>query len=47
MRYWGHVRKTARGSYYVVIPAAHARDLMKEHGLLDLDGHEVRVEVAL
>ena len=47
MNFYAYIRKTTRGGYYVVIPAAFARSLMKDRGLSELDGAEVKVEVTL
>ena len=47
MRYWGHVRKTKAGGYYIQVPAQVARILMRDWGLSELKGVEVRVEVVL
>lgn len=48
MNFYTYIRqKHGGGSYYVVIPAAFARAMMKDRGLSELDGAEVKVEVTL
>lgn len=48
MNFYTYIRqKHGGGSYYVVIPAAFAKALMKDRGLKTLDGEEVQVEVTL
>jgi len=47
VNFYAYIRKTTRGGYYVVIPAAFAKAMMKDRGLADLDGEEVKVEVTL
>ena len=47
MNFYAYIRKTTRGGYYVVIPAAFAKTMMKDRGLSELDGAEVKVEVTL
>lgn len=49
IQFYGNVRKTTSGSYFVVIPKERIHNYYKEVGIGDFElvGHEVKVEVEL
>ena len=47
MNFYAYIRKSHSGSYYVVLPAKHVRDALKDRGWSELPDKEVKVEVTL